>query len=90
MRASERGQSAVLELLERGIVEIPFRLSDHLKAIEAFLKKYHDIGISLADACLVHMSELYAESTVLTVDGHFKIYRKSNRQVIRTLSPNYS
>jgi len=38
--------------------------------------------MSLADACLVRMAELYKDSVVFTFDSDFKIYRKNRRQVI--------
>jgi predicted nucleic acid-binding protein len=87
LRGLEGGQDAVLELLRRKIVETPFRLADNLDAIARSLKKYSDVGISLADACLVRMAELHAKSAVLTLDAHFNIYRKAGRQAIPTLSP---
>jgi len=42
--------------------------------------------MSLADACLVRMSELHADSPVLTLDDDFRIYRKNKRQAIPILS----
>ncbi len=83
----EGGQAAVMELLRRKVVETPFRLADNLDAIAASLRKHSDIGISLADACLVRMSELYPQSAVLTLDTHFRIYRKAGRQSMPVLSP---
>jgi hypothetical protein len=38
--------------------------------------------MSLADACLVRLSELRADSEVMTLDGDFTIYRRHGRQVI--------
>jgi uncharacterized protein len=43
--------------------------------------------MSLADACLVRLAELYPQSPVLTLDSDFLIYRKNGRQVIAVLSP---
>lgn len=43
--------------------------------------------MSLADACLVRMSELHRASPVLTLDRDFTIYRRSRRQRIPLLSP---
>jgi predicted nucleic acid-binding protein len=43
--------------------------------------------MSLADACLVRMSELDNASRVLTLDSDFKVYRKNRRQVIPTIMP---
>jgi uncharacterized protein len=38
--------------------------------------------VPLAGACLVRMTELEQQSTVLTLDADFKVYRRSKRQVI--------
>ncbi len=43
--------------------------------------------MSLADACLVRMAEQFTGSPVITLDGDFRTYRKSGRQVIPTLMP---
>jgi hypothetical protein len=43
--------------------------------------------MSLADACLVRMSELYSDSVVLTTDSDFNVYRRNRRQIIPTLMP---
>ena len=45
------------------------------------------VPMSLADACLVRMSELNSKAKVLTLDSDFKIYRRNKRQVIPTLFP---
>ena len=81
------GQEALLELFNRGVLHIPFRLIEHVNQIARLLKKYSNVPMSLADACLVRMTELYSESTVFTLDTDFKIYRKNKRQVIPILSP---
>ena len=43
--------------------------------------------MSLADACLVRMSETLPDPMVLTTDSDFKIYRRHSRQVIPCLLP---
>jgi predicted nucleic acid-binding protein len=83
----EGGQVAVLELLRRGVLNVTLKIDDSLKEITWLLRKYSDVPMSLADACLVRMSELYTDSTILTLDNDFKIYRKNRRQVIPHLSP---
>ena len=87
LRAVEGGQVAVLELLKRGILNVALRIDDSTKQITRLLRKYSDVPMSLADACLVRISELYSESPILTLDNDFKIYRKNKRQVIPLLSP---
>lgn len=43
--------------------------------------------MSLADACLVRMSELEPGLRVFTTDRDFQIYRRNERLVIPLLSP---
>lgn len=81
-------QPAVLDLITRGILDLSFRLADESKAVSRLLKKYRDVPMSLADACLVRMAELHAHGVVLTLDSDFSIYRKNRRQVIPTVTPN--
>ncbi len=81
------GQITVLELLQRSVLHIPFTMIEHVNQLDRLLQKYSDVPMSLADACLVRMSEMYSESIVLTLDSDFNIYRKNRRQVIPVLSP---
>lgn len=82
-----RKQDTVLALLKRGILHEPFRLTEHTGQIERLLQKYQDIPMSLADACLVRMAEIYDGSTLLTLDTDFKIYRKHRRHSIPAIFP---
>ena len=82
------GQIAVIELLKRQILHTPFRMIEHINQIAWLLQKYSNVPMSLADACLVRMTEVYAESLVLTIDTDFSIYRRNKRQVIPILSPH--
>jgi len=42
---------------------------------------------SVADACIVRMTETLAEPLVLTTDSDFGVYRRHGRKVIPYLSP---
>jgi uncharacterized protein len=88
LKNNEGGQAAVLELLRRGILRLPFKIDEHADQIKWLLQKYADVPMSLADACLVRMSEMYADSPVLTMDDDFRVYRKNKRQIIPILSPS--
>jgi len=44
--------------------------------------------MSLADACLVRMSEIYSNSVVFTLDSDFRIYRKNKKQMINLIIPD--
>jgi len=49
--------------------------------------KYASVPMSLADACLVRLSEILPEPVVVTTDADFRIYRRHSRQVIPCLMP---
>lgn len=51
------------------------------------MRRYADVPMSLADACLVRMSELSDDASVLTLDSDFRIYRRLGRQAIPLLTP---
>jgi len=87
LRASRRGQTALLEFIERRILSIDFALKAELAAVRRLVTRYRDRPMSLADACLVRMAELYDGATVLTLDADFTIYRKNGRQVIPLIAP---
>src|SRR5262245_38563518 len=83
-----RGVELLLALLARGVIEIRFSLSQELPAVTQLLARYRTAPMSLADACLVRMSEQHTGSTVLTLDHHFRLYRKHGRLVIPTVMPD--
>jgi len=81
------GSQAVIELVSRELMAVPFRLDAEAVPVAKLLAKYASIPMSLADACLVRMAEQYASRVVLTLDSDFKLYRKGGRQVIPTAMP---
>ncbi len=82
------GGPSVLEMLARGALSTPFRLDQHSRPIRALMRKYADVPMSVADACLVRMAEVTPHGTVLTLDRDFRTYRKHGRQVIPLMMPN--
>ena len=81
------GSAAVLELFNRRVIDLRFSLADETEQISRLMKKYQDMPMSLADACLVRMAELNPKAAVLTLDGDFRVYRKERRQRISVLMP---
>ncbi len=77
----------LLGAVAAGSIGIPFTLAGEAAAIGKLIDRYRNIPMSLADACLVRMVEVHEEAVVFTLDRDFKIYRKSNRQVIATVMP---
>jgi predicted nucleic acid-binding protein len=83
----KNGRSAVASLLRRSAVVCDFILADNRDPVLNLMHKYADVPMSLADACLVRMSEVLSDPIVLTTDGHFRIYRRHSRQVIPCAMP---
>ncbi len=83
-----KGKDAVLSMIEDGILQIDFSLADEISKIKSLMNKYADVPMSLADACLVRMSELTDNSSVFTLDSDFHIYRKNGRQKIDLIIPS--
>lgn len=52
------------------------------------MERYSKVPMSVADACLVRMTELHPDSEVVTLDSDFRIYRRNRRQVIPVLIPS--
>lgn len=82
------GPQAVLGLVARGIVTVPFRVDDEAEILASLLTKYASVPMSLADACLVRMIELDPNATILTFDSDFRVYRHSRRLVVPVLMPD--
>ncbi|TVP62249.1 MAG: PIN domain-containing protein [Nodularia sp. (in: Bacteria)] len=81
------GQDAVISLVRNGVIKIPFNLDEEATVIGELIKTYQSVPMSLADACLVRMSEMYLNSSLLTFDSDFLVYRRNKNQVIPIIMP---
>ena len=79
--------SRALLLIERGVVRVAMSLADQVVAVRTLFERYDNVPASLADACLVRMSELYEPCRVFTLDRDFLVYRRHGRKVIPVLAP---
>lgn len=66
---------SVVANVASGVLQTPFRLADQADAIEALFKKYADVPIDLADACLVDIADRLGTGRILTLDRDFEVYR---------------
>jgi uncharacterized protein len=82
------GEEALISLLETGKIQIPFHLDEETAVVRELLVRYRSVPMSLADACLVRMAELSAESAVFALDSDFRIYRKNKNQSISVIMPD--
>ena len=83
-----RGAPALIALLRRRALVIAFDLASHLNPVLTLVQKYANVPMSLADACLVRMTETLPDSVLLTTDTDFRIYRRHSRQVVPCVMPS--
>ncbi len=77
-----------LALMERGVVQIALSLTEQIAAVRTLFERYDNVPASLADACLIRMSELVEPCAVLTLDSDFHVYRRHSRKVIPLIIPS--
>jgi len=66
---------------------VGFKLAENLEPVLKLIEKYSDVPMSLADACLVRMTETLANPILLTTDADFRVYRRHGRQVVPCVTP---
>jgi predicted nucleic acid-binding protein len=81
------GLAAVRANLMSGAWKMDFCIAPEREHVFALMGAYAELPMSLADACLVRMSELHKEARVFTLDSHFKVYRRNRRQLIPLIIP---
>jgi predicted nucleic acid-binding protein len=81
------GTDALWDMLNRDLLVIAFELKQELRTVQKLKAAYRNVPMSLADACLVRMSELYPGISLFTLDTDFQIYRKNKNECIPCLAP---
>ena len=81
------GAGALAALLQRRAVVAPFRLGEDVEKVLRLMHKYANAPMSFADACLVRMTETFADPVLLTADADFRVYRRHGRQTIPCMTP---
>jgi predicted nucleic acid-binding protein len=83
-----RSTPVVLAMLQEELVTLAFDLRDHLTQLALLAKRYANRRPDLADLCLIRMSELHPQHSVLTVDREdFRVYRRNKREAIPIVCP---
>lgn len=82
-----RGIPALGTLLQREAVTIAFDLDANLDPVLRLMRRYADLPASLADVCLVRMSEILPDPVVMTTDADFRIYRQQGRRTVPCVTP---
>jgi predicted nucleic acid-binding protein len=79
--------TVILERIENGLLRVGLEIEDHCAALKNLMNRYRSVSMSLADSCLVRMSEIYPKSELFTLDHDFRVYRRNGRQMIRLIIP---
>jgi predicted nucleic acid-binding protein len=82
-----RDSEALATLLRRSAVMAPFRFDQSTEAVLTLMRKYADVPMSFADACLVRMTEIVSDPLLLATDTDFRIYRRHSRQTVPCMLP---
>ena len=74
----------------RGVLEIGVNIESDAVEITRLMNRYRDTPMSLADACLVRLTERVPDCRLFTLDSDFAHYRRSGRHAIPLLAPELS
>lgn len=85
-RAGGRPAELLRKVAQRSL-EIGIDIEDDASTIESLMQRYADTPMSLADACLVRLTERLPDCRLFTLDADFEHYRRNGRQVIPLLRP---
>ena len=87
LKRAGRDTDALFALLERGVLRIAIGIEREQADLRVLMRRYRNRPMSLADACLVRLSEIHGSSEVLTLDSDFRIYRRHGNKVIPLRMP---
>ena len=81
--------SLPVTLVERGVLKVVQVVDsrDDALAVGRLIRRYRDVPMSFADACLVRLVERTDRGSIMTLDSDFNIYRQARRRVIPLLTP---
>jgi predicted nucleic acid-binding protein len=88
LKRDGRDADALFELLERGVIRIALAVEEERADLRALMQRYRNRPMSLADACLVRLSEIHPAGEVFTLDSDFHVYRRHGNKVIPVLMPD--
>jgi predicted nucleic acid-binding protein len=88
LKREGRDTDPLFALLERGVIRIALAVEKEQADLRALMRRYRNRPMSLADACLVRLSEIHTAAEVFTLDSDFRIYRRHGNRVIPVRMPD--
>jgi len=77
----------LFNFIDRGALRIAFGMEGEVPALRRLHERYGDQPMSLADACIVRMAEIFDDHAVFTFDSDFFVYRKHGRAPLTLIHP---
>jgi uncharacterized protein len=77
----------VTDLVTRGLLTVVPLFDGDSDTVGRLIRRYSDVPMSFADACLVRIVERTQNATLLTLDSDFRVYRQKGRRIIPVLTP---
>jgi predicted nucleic acid-binding protein len=77
----------LIRKVSQGILRIRLNLEADASAVQSVMERYADTPMSLADACLVRLTEIITDCKLFTLDSDFAHYRRNGRHAIPLLIP---
>lgn len=87
LKREGRDTDVLFALLEKRVIRVALSVEEHQGDIRALMRRYRNRPMSLADACLVRLSEIHGGAEVVTLDRDFRIYRRHGNKVIPVRMP---
>lgn len=87
LRKNENAGGVLGAMIQRGILAVAISLQEEIERILVLLEKYRELPISIADACLIRLSERLPKHLVFTIDSDFTFYRRDRNATIPLLMP---
>lgn len=85
---SRVGEASVIpQLVSRGLLTIEKLFDEEAERVETLMRRYRNVPMSFADACVVRLVERGTNRSLLTLDSDFRIYRQRGRRLIPVLMP---
>jgi predicted nucleic acid-binding protein len=79
--------SLVLDYALESEMRIGLQLERQMDGVRALMRRYANVPMSLADACLVRLAEMTG-LPICTLDRDFAIYRTSRRRALSLIMPS--
>jgi predicted nucleic acid-binding protein len=83
-----READAVFALLERDVIRVALTVQKEQTDLRVLMRRFRNRPMSLADACLVRLSEIHPDGEIFTLDSHFRIYRRHGNKTIPVRMPD--